>query len=73
MLKISVERPVVGSPLSIADCRHFTSLSGENFTDVDGARCPIFGEGRAADEDSDACRQRPVRLLFHAASLSLRL
>src|SRR5580700_5604754 len=39
--KIKVERPVVGSPASTADNRHFTSLSGENFTDKRGLMVPV--------------------------------
>src|ERR1700732_5374311 len=39
--RIKVERPVVGSPVSTADNRHFTSLSGENFTDKSGLMLPV--------------------------------
>src|ERR1700719_4355468 len=39
--KIKVERPAVGSPVSTADNRHFTSLSGENFTDKSGLMVPV--------------------------------
>src|SRR6266404_631905 len=47
--KISVERPVVGSPVSIADDRHCTSLSGKNFTDERGLMVPVaVSSARAA-------------------------
>src|SRR5258708_25187360 len=39
--KINVEGPAVGSPVSMADDRHFTSLSGENCTDPRGFTVPV--------------------------------
>src|ERR1700732_3979777 len=46
--KIKVERPVVGSPVSIADNRHFTSLSRENFTDKRGLMVPVVASSARA-------------------------
>src|ERR1700736_2854874 len=38
--RIHVEGPVLGSPVSSADDRHFTSPSGENCTDRNGFMVP---------------------------------
>src|ERR1700730_4035178 len=41
--RINVEGPVAGLPVSMAEDRHLTSLSGRNCTDESGASVPIAG------------------------------
>ena len=66
--KIHVEGPAFGSPVSSADDRHFTSLSGENCTDRSGITM-LVNELAARvvplGECSDACHQCQIDLLFH--------
>src|SRR5882757_770568 len=45
---MKVDGPVVGSPVSSADNRHFTSLSGENFTDERGLSVPVAASSARA-------------------------
>src|SRR5712691_7224302 len=61
--KIKVERPVVGSPVSTADNRHFTSLSCENFTDERGLMAPVA--------ESSASAAPLMKTARHAASIQL--
>src|SRR5882757_7404493 len=60
---MKVDGPVVGSPVSSADNRHFTSLSGENFTDERGLRVPVAA--------SSASAAPPTRTARHAASVQI--
>src|SRR5450755_1054986 len=41
--RIKVDGPVAGLPVSMAEDRHFTSLSGRNCTDDSGRKMPIAG------------------------------
>src|SRR4029077_8568329 len=41
--RIKVDGPVAGLPVSMAEDRHLTSLSGRNCTDESGASLPIAG------------------------------
>ena len=46
--KMKVEGPLVGSPVSSAEDRHFTSLSGENRTDERDLIVPIAAASATA-------------------------
>src|SRR6266852_3231864 len=76
--KIKVERPVVGSPVSSADNRHFTSLSGENFTDKRGLMVPLaVSSARAAPLMKTASHAASVQLVScfipHPLTLGLQI
>src|ERR1700730_7586014 len=60
----SVERPVIGSPVSIAEDRHFTSLSGENWTDDSGLMVPVaIPSARATPQMQTATHAASSRLI----------
>jgi hypothetical protein len=63
--KIKVERPVFGLPVSTADNRHFTSLSGENVTEERGLMVPVVvSSARAAPLMNTARHATSVRFMW---------